>query len=191
MLEKFCSLLNEKKVKIREQQRLLSTAHVDPSRIAAAQAAQAARSMNEAVRKPTASRRTKRKALEDASGGGSSSDSDDGFEKVAADKMDIDPKVEPTEEPWGGDESEDRQTTDDDATGSEPDEGEALPPSPPPKSRQQPKPTPKGRATRASQAAKGKDVAIHPPKRNLGKTAPKAASPPLAHGSETESDDEL
>ncbi|KXX81236.1 DNA repair protein XRCC4 [Madurella mycetomatis] len=190
MLEKFCSLLNEKKVKIREQQRLLSTAHVDPSRIAAVQAAQAARSTNEAVRKPAASRRTKRKALEDASGGGSS-DSDDGFEKVAADKMDIDPKTEPTAEPREGNESEDRQTTDDDATDSEPDEGEALPPSPPPKSRQQPKPTPKGRATRASQTAKGKDVAIHPPKRNLGKAAPKPASPPPGDGSETESDDEL
>ncbi|GAB1313046.1 Mitotic apparatus protein p62 [Madurella fahalii] len=191
MLEKFCGLLNEKKVKIREQQRLLSTAQVDPSRIAAARAAQAAQPKREEVHKPAASRRTKRKALEDASGGGSSSDSDDGFEKTAADKMDIDQKAEPAEEPKGSSESEDRQTTDDNATGSEPDEEEALPPSPPPKSRQQREPAPKGRATRASQTAKGKDVAIHPPKRNLRKTTPKPASPPPAGGSETESDDEL
>ncbi|SPQ27468.1 bdc80d05-6224-4c4c-ab1c-f5205987abb5 [Thermothielavioides terrestris] len=195
LLEKFCGLLNEKKVKIREQQRLLNTAQVDPSRLAAARAAQAARSRATEPRKPGASRRAKRKALEDASGGGSSSDSDDGFEKVnaGADKMDVDPKQpEPPEERNESPESEDRQTTDDDATGSEPEDNEAPPPpSPPPKTRPQREPEPKGRASAGGHAAKGKDVAIHPPKRPLRTTTSKAATPPPAAGSETESDDEL
>jgi hypothetical protein len=152
ILQKFCGLLNEKKVKIREQQRLLSTAQVDPSRLDAARASQALQPKIEDDRKPAPSRRTKRKALEDASGGGSSSDSDDGFEKVDAttDKMDVDaPPKNEKESP----ESEDRETTDDDATatGSEADEEEAPPaPSPPPKARQPRKPEPKGRAAPAS-----------------------------------------
>jgi hypothetical protein len=189
MLEKFCGLLNEKKVKIREQQRLLSTAQADPSRVAAARAAHALRSETQEDVKPAPSRRAKRKALEDASVGGSSSDSDDGFEKVTAgvDKMDVDPKEPPKESP----ESDDRQTTDDDATGSEPDdEEEAPPPPPPPKARQQKKPEPKARAAPAGQAGKGKGVSVLP-KRELRRAAPKAATPPPADGSETESDDEL
>lgn len=189
LLEKFCGLLNEKKVKIREQQRLLSTAQVDPSRLAAARAAQATRPNIQEDEKPAPSRRAKRKALEDASGGGSS-DSDDGFEKVnpAADKMDVDEQEPPPKE---SPEFEDRQTTDDDATGSEPDDEEPTPPSPPPaKSRQPQKPAPRGRAAPASQAAKDKGVTILP-KRALRKTTPKAATPPPAEGSETESDDEL
>jgi hypothetical protein len=193
MLEKFCALLNEKKVKIREQQRLLSTAHVDPSRIAAVQATQAARAKIQENRKPAASRRSKRKALEDASGGGPSSDSDDGFEKMAVDKMDVDSNEKPVKESKESNESEDRETTDDDATGSEPDEDEE--PAPLPRKSRQPakpaqKPEPKGHATRASQAAKDRDVAIHPPKRGPRATQ-KATSPSPADGSETESDDEL
>jgi hypothetical protein len=194
ILQKFCGLLNEKKVKIREQQRLLSTAQVDPSRLDAARASQAMQPKIEEDRKPAPSRRTKRKALEDASGGGSSSDSDDGFEKVDAstDEMDVDaPPKNEKESP----ESDDRETTDDDttATGSEADEEEPPAPSPPPKARQPRKPEPKGRAAAASKAGKGtrKDVAIHPPRRALRKTTPKATSPPPAEGSETESDDEL
>ncbi|KAL2017807.1 hypothetical protein VTK56DRAFT_1670 [Thermocarpiscus australiensis] len=184
LLEKFCGLLNEKKVKIREQQRLLSTAQVDPSKLAAARAA---RPKIQEARKPAASRRSKRKALEDASGGGSSSDSDDGFEKMDVDKPDTGRKGPPE----GGDESEEqeRQTTDDDATASEPDEEEPSPP-PPPKPGQQPKPESKARAAPASQAAKGKDVATHPA-RATSKTTPKAATSSPADGRETESDDEL
>jgi hypothetical protein len=192
ILEKFCGLLNEKKVKIREQQRLLSTAHIDDSKLDAARASQAMRAKSTEDKKPAPSRRAKRKALEDASGGGSSSDSDDGFEKVApgVDKMDVDAK-EPS--PLRGSkespESEDRETSDGDATetGSEAEEEEAPPP-PPPKARQQRKPEAKSSAAPASKAGKGKDVVIHP-KRPLRKT--KAATPPPAEGSETESDDEL
>ncbi|KAH6621230.1 hypothetical protein B0J18DRAFT_221179 [Chaetomium sp. MPI-SDFR-AT-0129] len=211
MLEKFCILLNEKKVKIREQQRLLSTAQVDPSKLDAARASQAARSTPATERKPAPSRRAKRKASEDASGGSSSSDSDDGFDKPAAskpslkaasDKMDIDQTESENEPPRGArganaskdsPESEDRETTDDDGTetASEPDE-EPAPPPPPPKARQQKKPEPaKGRAVAAagaSKGGKGKDVVIHP-RRPVRRA--KAATPPPAEASETESDDEL
>ncbi|KAK3293282.1 uncharacterized protein B0H64DRAFT_209764 [Chaetomium fimeti] len=197
MLEKFCGLLNEKKVKIREQQRLLSTAQVDHSKLDAARAYQATRPDITQDGKPAESRRAKRKALEDASGGGSSSDSDDGFEKVApstgVEEMDVDSKEpSPRQEIKESPESEDQETTDGEATetGSEADEEEAAPaPSPPPKPRQQRKPTAKTSAAATSKAGKGKNVAIHPPKRPVRKT--KAATPPPAEGSETESDDEL
>ncbi|KAK4101012.1 hypothetical protein N658DRAFT_486391 [Parathielavia hyrcaniae] len=197
LLEKFCTLLNEKKVKIREQQRLLSTAQVDQSRLDAVRSSQGTRSKITEAPRPAPSRRAKRKALEDASGGGSSSDSDDGFEKVApsADTMDVDPKPEPEATQKGKEfsESEDRETTDDDATasGSDAEEDEApRQPSPPPKARQQPKPAPKGHVA-ASKAGKGKEVVIHPPRRALGKTTSNAATQKPAEGSETESDDEL
>ncbi|KAL2171631.1 hypothetical protein VTG60DRAFT_2199 [Thermothelomyces hinnuleus] len=196
MLEKFCVLLNEKKVKIREQQRLLSTAQVDYSKLDAARASQAARLDTSEGRKPAPSRRTKRKALEDASGGGSS-DSDDAFEKVTPgpDKMDID-QEEPRRENKELSESEDRETTDDDetATGSEPEEEEEEAPAPrrspsPPKPRQAQRPEHKSRPAAPSRAGKGKDFVIHPPKNPVRKA--KAATPPPAEGSETESDDEL
>ncbi|KAK4120813.1 hypothetical protein N657DRAFT_658176 [Parathielavia appendiculata] len=198
LLEKFCTLLNEKKVKIREQQRLLSTAQVDQSRLDAARGSQGTRSKMAEARKPVPSRRAKRKALEDASGGGSSSDSDDGFEKVApsADTMDVDPKESEPEMTQKGkeiSESEDRETTDDDATasGREAEEDEApRRPSPLPKTRQQTQPQPKRHAA-ASKARKGKDVVIHPPRRALRKTTSKAATQKPVEGSETESDDEL
>ncbi|KAL2264270.1 hypothetical protein VTK26DRAFT_8473 [Humicola hyalothermophila] len=191
LLSKFCGLLNEKKVKIREQQRLLSTAQVDASKLATARAAQVTKPKIQEDEKPAPSRRAKRKALEDASGGGSS-DSDDGFENANADadKMDIDPQKPPPNE---NEESEDRQTTDDDLTAgeteSEPEDGEPSPP--PPKSRPQRKMESKSRAAAASEAKKGKGVAMHP-KRATRQTTPKVATPPSgAEGSETESDDEL
>jgi hypothetical protein len=191
ILEKFCVLLNEKKVKIREQQRLLSTAQVDPSKLEAARASQATRPQITEDRKPAPSRRAKRKALEDASGGGSSSDSDDGFEtmKAGGDKMDVDPKeAEPAKGVNESPESEDRKTTDDDATGSEPEEEDEAPPppSPPARARQQRKPEskPKSRTTATSRAGKGKGVAIHPPKRELRNTSTKEATPPPDDGGE-------
>ncbi|KAK4250136.1 hypothetical protein C7999DRAFT_12031 [Corynascus novoguineensis] len=191
MLEKFCGLLNEKKVKIREQQRLLSIAQVDHSKLDEVRASQATGSSITEGRNPAPSRRAKRKALEDASGGGSS-DSDDAFEKVtpAADRMDVDQDDEPPSGSKESPESEDQETTDgnESETASEPEEEQAPPPSPP-KARQARKSEPKSRAAAASKAKKGKDVVIHPPKRPARKA--KAATPPPAEGSETESDDEL
>ncbi|KAK4178519.1 hypothetical protein QBC36DRAFT_102297 [Triangularia setosa] len=171
ILEKFCDILNEKKIKIREQQRLLAAARPDSSgHTIAARVAQVSSSQEDG--KPAPSRRAKRKALEDAAGGGSS-DSDDGFARPVtnADRMEID-----TPEPAKGrTESEDRQTTDDDdaATGSEPDDDEPIPP---PRAQQK-------------KAAPKKDVTL-PTRHNLRNTTKKAATPPP--GSETDSgDDEL
>jgi len=196
LLEKFCGLLNEKKVKIREQQRLLSVTQVDPSRLDAARASQAARSMSPEDRKPAIPRTIKRKATSEVAAGDDDSDSDDGFEKVTAgvDKMDVDPKERPLERKESPESEEDRETTDEGeatASGSEDEDEEVAPQPPPPAARQQPKAQPKGRAAAStSKAGKGKDVSILP-KRTLRKQTPKAASPPPAEGSETESDDEL
>lgn len=174
ILEKFCDILNEKKVKIREQQRLLAAARPGSSGHAiSARVAQVA--SNQADRKAAPSRRAKRKALEDVSGGGSS-DSDDGFARPVsdADRMDID-----TPEPAKvSAEGEDRQTTDDDATGSEPDDDEPDDDEPIPPPRAQPR----------KPAAK-KDGAP-PTRHDLRNTTKKEATPPP--GSETDSgDDEL
>lgn len=75
MLRKFAALLNTKKLKIRDQQRLLAHAKVDPG---AADQVQQARS-GTAGRKPDLSRSSKRKA--DASSHEPETD-DDGFERT-------------------------------------------------------------------------------------------------------------
>ncbi|KAL1841412.1 hypothetical protein VTJ49DRAFT_7089 [Mycothermus thermophilus] len=203
LLEKFCTLLNEKKVKIREQQRLLSTAKVDPSRLDAARAAQAT-TRSAAVGSPKASpsRKPKRKALEDASGGGES-DSEDGFETVtrrAGDRMDLDVKEGPetrtqeTPEVPETPESQDRETsTDSDATASE-SEDEAPVPPPPTRRQQQQSSEPRAGKTAAGTSKAGstrKGVAIHPIRKPIRKPSTKAAAAPPADGSETQSDDEL
>ncbi|KAL2265555.1 hypothetical protein VTJ83DRAFT_6655 [Remersonia thermophila] len=201
LLEKFCTLLNEKKIKIREQQRLLSTAKVDPSRLDTARAAQAATrsASEEASPQPGPSRRGKRKAFDDAGGGGSSG-SEDGFDMAAprgVDRMDLDVKERPgtraqeTPEVAEAPELEDRETsTDNDATASE-SEDEALAP-PPPTRRQQHQRTEGTTAAGASKAGSTrKDVVIHPVKKPIRKPPAKAAAASPASGSETESDDEL
>lgn len=75
MLRKFAALLNTKKLKIRDQQRLLAHARVDPG---AADQIQQARSVT-AGRKPDLSRSSKRKA--DASSHEPETD-DEGFERT-------------------------------------------------------------------------------------------------------------
>ncbi|KAK3320941.1 hypothetical protein B0T19DRAFT_253726 [Cercophora scortea] len=184
ILEKMCALLNEKKLKIREQQRLLSTAKIDPVKLAAMQRAVAAEVQR--GRNPQASRPGKRKMRGTAA---SDSESDEGFEK-----MDVDPK--PADE--GDDEEEDeeeapkqneseseRDTPDehdddgDDATGSEPDEDDE------PVSRRSPPP--------ASQSGNAREsLTIHPRRKAPSPAARMDSSPAApADGSETESDDEL
>ena len=188
LLEKFCVLLNEKKLKIREQQRLLASAHIDPSRTVPYSADEEEDMIKqESQRSPTtprtttkrapkASRPSKRKArdsvLEDDDSDGS------GFEK-----MDVDQQAEVAEEaPKENEELEelagsDRQTTDnddDDATGSEPDEDEDEEPVPPPTTRPKPqrkiaaaRKSPSPPATRSHDQDKGKGketVAMHPKK---------------------------
>lgn len=195
LLEKFCDLLNEKKVKIREQQKLLNSAHGDPSRLATSRVAQLSMNSSQEERKPVVASASRRKGKRKAPGRGVESDSEDGFETAdnAADKMDVDePPAAPREvSPQAvRDEDDPGQTTDDDATGSEleEDEGvESAPVSPPPARKPEPK-GPKGHT--GGSKAKDKDVAVHPPRRNLRNSAPKKSTPP-ADGSETETDDEL
>lgn len=113
LLEKFSLLLNEKKLKIRDQQRMLATASVDPAR---AEAIEQDRS-NAKSRSPGPSRRGKRKVVKDES------DESDGFEQ-----MDIDVK-----EPDNGSDDDGQQTPDEESTADEASDGEPPPPPPPTK----------------------------------------------------------
>ncbi|KAH8888379.1 hypothetical protein GQ53DRAFT_264429 [Thozetella sp. PMI_491] len=199
-LEKFRDLLNEKKIKIREQQQLLAAGPAFPSAVQAASHAvkeepeaspppqpkrrgqRQSAAAKSAPSKPATSARSKRKAAQAALGDDGDQSSDDGFEK-----MDVDSK--PSEDV--ADLSEDQHTTDDDETGSDSDDAAQPPPRAGP-SRQQPS-VQNRTATSARQADKPKDL---PPPRalpfNLGKKQGVSAAKPVAPaGSETDSDDEL
>lgn len=82
LLQKFRDLLNAKKLKIRDQQRLLAGATVDPNHAAKIQNARSAAS-NAKSHTPTASRAGKRKAKPDAATATESSEEDDSFEPKA------------------------------------------------------------------------------------------------------------
>ncbi len=105
LLEKFSLLLNEKKLKIRDQQRLLANSHVNPARV----------EEEMAIRPAAASRSGKRKQ---------DSDSEDVFEKM---DIDEEPVVKSEEE-----EEEQRQTTPEESTADE-DTAEEEPVVPPTK----------------------------------------------------------
>ncbi|GKT57013.1 mitotic apparatus protein p62-like protein [Colletotrichum tofieldiae] len=175
LLEKFRDLLNEKKVKIRQQQKLLASASVEPDKLAQVQSSQAAGKGHAAAK----SRPAKRKTAPAPINGDSSSD--EGFEK-----MDVDLAMEPAPE----DSDQQRDTTEDeDETASEDDDDEPAAPAAPAPEKQQKvakSPQPKGKATAAKKEAP-------PAKRELPfarkREAPKAPLPPA--GSDTESDDEL
>ncbi|KAL8649307.1 MAG: hypothetical protein Q9210_004476 [Variospora velana] len=81
LLQKFCILLNEKKAKIRDQQRILATAKPDPVML---KEVQKARQLHAAAsgRDPEPSRKGKRKASASAAAAASDEDDedDDGFE---------------------------------------------------------------------------------------------------------------
>jgi hypothetical protein len=82
LLKKFCDLLNEKKSKIRDQQRLLASAKVDPVKIRAVQAARKTSKPREAG----ASRPGKRKAKNGQEETTEEEDKpDSGFKKVDVD----------------------------------------------------------------------------------------------------------
>ncbi|KAF6842936.1 mitotic apparatus protein p62-like protein [Colletotrichum musicola] len=182
LLEKFCDLLNEKKLKIRQQQRLLASVSADPGRRASPPVKQepltqeptlrdAARAGAKAAGKSRAGKRKVAPAPVD------DDDSDDGFEK-----MDVDEPKESAQV------DSDQQTTDDeDETASEDDDDE--PAAVPPAKRAPVKETPQVKGP-----AKPPPKEAPPPKRALPfgrkkQEAPKAPPPP--EGSETESDDEL
>ncbi|KAK3315146.1 hypothetical protein B0H66DRAFT_642421 [Apodospora peruviana] len=201
ILEKMCTLINEKKLKIREQQRLLSTAKVDPTKLAEVTASDSGAKHWA----PKASRPGKRKTRDQTAGDDDES-SDDGFEK-----MDVDQPRPATQEDKKGEESdsvaEEHQTSDEhdeDETGSEPEpEEEDGPPIPPPTKTGLRKTTPaRTVATRSSPAAsrgkgkgKGKETLTIHQRRKVPSPSPgpaaAAAAAAAAEGSETESDDEL
>lgn len=175
LLEKFRDLLNEKKVKIRQQQKLLASASVEPEKLAQVQqSSQAAVRGHAAAKSRPGKRKTAPAAVDDAD----SSEESDG-------KMDVDEVKEQAADLS----DQQRDTTDDeDETASEDDGEEPTAPAPSKHTRSQVSPPSKPKAA----AAPAKKEAP-PAKRELPfarkKAAPKAPPPPA--GSETESDDEL
>jgi hypothetical protein len=175
LLEKFSLLLNEKKLKIRDQQRLLASSNVDPAKLEEIEESR----VGIKERSAGPSSRLKRKGAEKDD----DEDSDDGFEK-----MDIDPVVEEEE-------IDDDQRTE---SGSET-EGESPPPPPnrkpaarPPAKTSLPSRNPRGSSAQLSSNDPPKKLTEPPPKRELPfakKPPPKPLAP--VEDSETESDDEL
>lgn len=197
MLEKFRDLLNEKKVKIREQQRILASGNAGPAPAAPAaqvkvEAEDEEIAASSSRRAPKPSRPSKRKAAQAVE-----PEDDDAESDNAAEKMDVDKNQ-------AEDDSEEEQTTDSDATGSEPDD-DADDDEPPRSGKGQmpsrKKPSPEATRSRRQAPASAKTAGpskkaadppqAPPPKRSLpfglGK-AKKAAAPD--EGSETD-DDEL
>ncbi|EHK96389.1 hypothetical protein M7I_7888 [Glarea lozoyensis 74030] len=108
LLEKFSILLNEKKLKIRDQQRLLSASNIDPEKLE-----EVARSRDSRSRSAGPSRSGKRKlAVKD-------DESDDGFEKM---------EVEEEADVLNDSDGEGRRTPEPDLTASEDSDDEPVPP---------------------------------------------------------------
>ncbi|KAI1411756.1 hypothetical protein F5Y13DRAFT_164972 [Hypoxylon sp. FL1857] len=182
LLEKFRDLLNEKKVKIRQQQRLLASATVDPEKLANVGGGPSAQK-----HVAQASRASKRKAKQEPES------SDDGFEKMDVEDDD-NGSVESNEEEDRGD-----TTAEETASGTGTDDEPAPPPV---KSRRNQAAAPK-RNTRASTSAKKtskpaspqeEDSDEIPPRRVLPfmrNKKPAAPAPKPADDDETESDEEL
>lgn len=170
LLLKFRDLLNEKKVKIREQQKIITSNPINDVTVSPPSLSQTA--LPERSRKADKSRSAKRKApanvIEEDS-------SEDGFEPMEVDKV----KTEP-EETDKGDETDGTASTASDEDGPA---ARSVSEANTAASSQRQKSPPKKAAAQA------------PPKRNLpfvkDKTKPAVALPPAAAGSETESDDEL
>jgi hypothetical protein len=175
LIEKFSLLLNEKKLKIRDQQRLLASANVDPAKAAAVERSRtSAKSGSAGPSKPR-----KRKA---GQMGQDETDSDEGFQK-----MDVENQQD------GATDSEGEQpgTPDRDSTAEVETEDEDRPAPPPVRK------TGSGRKTaEVNTEQDGSDSDALPPRRELPfskKPASKEATPPKAAptgGSETESDDD-
>ncbi|KAI0596102.1 hypothetical protein F4775DRAFT_594715 [Biscogniauxia sp. FL1348] len=188
LLEKFRDLLNEKKVKIRQQQRLLASASIDPDKLVNVGASQ-----NTLARAAEASRSGKRKAIKEES-----DSSDAGFERMDTEHTSTAGAL-PDQESDG----EGQATTEDDNTPSETDsDSEPVPAPPKPK---KPTATATKPATRTKAPKKpavtstAADSDEEPPPRRVlpfkgKKAAAPAPSPPKpepADDEETESDDEL
>ncbi|XDG02912.1 hypothetical protein ABKA04_002527 [Annulohypoxylon sp. FPYF3050] len=183
LLEKFRDLLNEKKVKIRQQQRLLASANVDPHKLA-----NISGSRNKEKHIAQSSRVSKRKIKEEPQ----SSD-------VELERMDTEEDDDGGAQP---DIEEDRDTTADETASGTGTDDEPAPP--PVKSRRTQAQAPSKNA-RASTSAKtthethksnnsGDDSDELPPRRVLPfmkSKQPAAPTPKPANDDETESDEEL
>lgn len=192
LLIKFRDLLNEKKVKIREQQRLLLANNVDSEEAGAVPSPKRAARQTGKGHVPKPSRASKRKAAEPDPEeepvhvpGAEDDEEDDDLEKMEVDKKH-------GEE----DSSEDRTTEadDDDETGSEPDDDDDEA-EPVPDKRRVTRDSDKPPAANTRHASQ-RTVETPPPPRTLPfnqrkAAAAKAAAAPQPEGSETESDDEL
>ncbi|PGH16549.1 hypothetical protein AJ79_01655 [Helicocarpus griseus UAMH5409] len=191
LIAKFAQLLNEKKLKIRNQQRLLGSAKVDPAKVDEMEA-------SPAPSEPTDGRRRgKRKAQEPAP----SSESEDGFDTMDVDK--VGKKDNDNAEMGEGEGEEDvsteeeRQETpeplEDEETATEDEAGERAQPQPP---SQTPGASEVKRATRASSkqpesSSTAKKASSPPPRRELPFTRKRAAKPAPVEEGESDEDDEL
>ncbi|TVY27673.1 hypothetical protein LHYA1_G004914 [Lachnellula hyalina] len=180
LFEKFSLLLNEKKLKIRDQQRLLASSNVDPAKLEALEAIR----RDSGSRSAGPSRKGKRKADENIE----ENESDEGFEK-----MDVD-----QEPPHDSEDEDQRQRTPDaESTADETEsEGEAPPSSPP---RRKTVETKSGGQTTVQSSSSTVEADAPPSKRNLPERSnvskavrhsPPPKSAPILDGSETESDDD-
>ncbi|ROT43533.1 hypothetical protein SODALDRAFT_41511 [Sodiomyces alkalinus F11] len=192
MLERFRDLLNEKKVKIREQLRLLADATVVPNVLAQSQQSNSMKSESGKGHLAQRSRPTKRKvpAHEEAA---EEDDESEGF-----DKMDVDSTTR-TSAPEASDDQ--RETTDAEteaetetaSEGMDEDEDEDDKRAPQPQRATSSKQSASVRQSQESKPSPQKEN-TPPPRRDLPfmkkKAEKRKATPPPA-GSETESDDEL
>ena len=175
LLEKFSLLLNEKKLKIRDQQRILLGATVDPARHEEVEGNRVPLRSHPAG----PSRRGKRKAKNNQE----SDDESSGFEK-----MEI---SEPADDARSNSSEHDQQTPDE-STADEASEDDRLSPPRSPRMTVNEAKDNRDHTTAKSSSAAAQDHV--PPRRELPfakKSAPPPKAAPVAEGSETESDNEL
>ncbi|KAK2811309.1 hypothetical protein FQN50_002185 [Emmonsiellopsis sp. PD_5] len=181
LIAKFAQLLNEKKLKIRNQQRLLATAKVDPAKVD---------QLDTTMSEPGERRRRKRKAEEPAA-----SESEDGFDTMAIDKPGNEPATNKGEQEGEDDEdisteSERQETPEplEDETATE-DEAEAGTKVPAAKSTPPPATNTRQRTTRASSK---QPTASPPPRRELPFAKKWGGSKPApVEEGDSDDDDEL
>ncbi|PMD38820.1 hypothetical protein L207DRAFT_513302 [Hyaloscypha variabilis F] len=165
LLEKFSLLLNEKKLKIRDQQRLLASSNVEPARLADVEESRSGRAHSAGP-----SGKGKRKADARVE---TDDEESDGFENMEVDEAPESEQDQP-------------QTPQDESTADEASEDEA-PVSAPTRSNRQKSPV---QASSSIASPPPKDAVLSP-KRDLPFQRKPAAKPaPVLDGSETESDDD-
>ena len=166
LLEKFSLLLNEKKLKIRDQQRLLASSNIDPAKLANVEETRSGRAHSAG---PSGKGKRKAESRVDTD-----DEESDGLEKMEVDQAPDSEQDQP-------------QTPQDESTADEASEDEAPIPPPTRSTRRESPP----RASSSTVPPPPKDLGVLP-KRDLPFGKKPAAKPaPVVDGSETESDDEL